>query len=742
MPQLKTIDLSNTSIVSYSGSYGTGSGSISYLADSVPVKAFKSKTTLTSVFLPASVTAICDSAFNGCRELETMPLPSSLVSIGERSFYSCGDLKNINFPTSLTTIGDDAFFRCDSLKHVNLPSSLTFLGNSAFSACEALISVTIPSSVTTMNPCVFANCHKLQTVDFSASVLRVPSSTFYNCFELSTIEFNSPGIEEIENLAFNNCTSLVSITLPATLKVIDNNAFNDCSSLQSIDLSDSITYIGEYSFHNSGLKSIILPEGLTKINERAFKNSALTSVNLPATLTTIARECFYGCTNLDTLYVNNPQPASINQSDSVFAQVDKENCLLFVPGGTCSQYKAAEVWKDFKNIIDPEVTLHLTAAGTLSDSLSSRNIEFIKKLTLTGEIDARDFRIIRDSMPVIESLDISGVNIVYYYGELGTLPSENGHGANRVPPRALLNNKTLCEVKLPESAIAIDSYAFQNCTNLASVSIPGSVTTIGWYVFSGCSSLTTFSIPASVTKIYYNAFENCTALASLYAYPTIPIDLSNQEDVFKNVDTVNCVLHVPESSVDLYSTADKWKSFMNIEDDLPKYNLEASQSSVSFDASETTKQVSITSNVTWTAVSDQSWLTVSPGSGTGDADISLSVTVNTSSENRTAILILSSVETETDTINVTQSGKTTGILPTSYNNTEVIYPNPASEFINISIETMPHSRLTVYNLQGKQVLETALEQKSQIDISHLNSGVYLYRLFTGEDIYSGQIIKQ
>ena len=36
---------------------------------------------------------------------------------------------------------------------------------------------------------------------------------------------------------------------------------------------------------------------------------------------------------------------------SIFEGVDKETCILYVPEGSVELYKAADVWKDFVNIL-------------------------------------------------------------------------------------------------------------------------------------------------------------------------------------------------------------------------------------------------------------------------------------------------------------------------------------------------------------------------------------------------------
>jgi hypothetical protein len=99
---------------------------------------------------------------------------------------------------------------------------------------------------------------------------------------------------------------------------------------------------------------------------------------------------------------------------------------------------------------------------------------------------------------------------------------------------------------IPSSVIYVRSSVFMNCLKLNSITIPASVSTIRSGMLSGCSNLTTIN-----------------------TYRSVPVDLTavtgdESKDVFKGVDTTNCVLHVPIGSKSLYAAAYQWKSFKNI----------------------------------------------------------------------------------------------------------------------------------------------------------------------------------
>jgi len=66
------------------------------------------------------------------------------------------------------------------------------------------------------------------------------------------------------------------------------------------------------------------------------------------------------------------------------------------------------------------------------------------------------------------------------------------------------------------------------------------------------------------------------------------------------------------------------------------------------------KTVDVTANVSWTAVSNQSWLTVAPGSGFGNATVTFTALENTSTTSRVALVTFSATGLSNQTVTITQ----------------------------------------------------------------------------------------
>lgn len=135
-----------------------------------------------------------------------------------------------------------------------------------------------------------------------------------------------------------------------------------------------------------------------------------------------------------------------------------------------------------------EKAIFVKKAGSLISELTLDEANKITHLTLTGKINAIDFKHLRDEFKNLRVLDLSAVDIKNYIGKKGTVDAFQVYNSNSIPAHAF-SKKTdydpkgkpsLEKVILPHSLNAIDKYAFANCPKLeVLVSTRGTAPTLG-----------------------------------------------------------------------------------------------------------------------------------------------------------------------------------------------------------------------------------------------------------------------
>lgn len=196
-------------------------------------------------------------------------------------------------------------------------------------------------------------------------------------------------------------------------------------------------------------------------------------------------------------------------------------------------------------------TINVSTAGTLSTLLTEIEKTTVTNLTITGNIDARDFKYLRDNMSALSILDISMAAILRYEGNQGTYTYQQMvYPENEIPTFAFIVGPPPCE--------------FDYCiSKLSSIKLPSTLNSIGTYAFGYCKQLTQLTLPGSLTKIDRYAFYNCINLTNINALNPIPPTITDNTSFNK----VNATVHVTSNSaLSEYQANTSWNRFTIILD--------------------------------------------------------------------------------------------------------------------------------------------------------------------------------
>jgi len=377
----------------------------------------------------------------------------------------------------------------------------------------------------------------------------------------------------IWNYAFNACTNLTSISMPA-VTTISNNAFQ----------------------YNENLANVSMPL-VTSIGDSAFYNcSGLTSVSMP-NVTSIGNDVFGNCNNLTTFtigeYFDNLSYLFIGSLTTI--NVTSNSTTLFKDTNgfvykKLPNYNASVIFCPRNNTI---TNLTLT---TVTDGSTAYTITEIGRLALCYLVNLTHISmpnvttigiaafqgltsLVTVSMPALTSLgavafngcnQVTSITIGNYFEGISDLFITNEitiHVANtstnlfndnngllykKMPnskarvlfcPRALAIPLTLHTVSNGQTTYTITEIgnsAFAWCSYLTSVSMPA-VTTLGNGAFGG-SSITSVSMPA-VTTLDNGAFGGCSYLTSV----SMPAVTTLGQSAFESCSITSAYMPVVET---------------------------------------------------------------------------------------------------------------------------------------------------------------------------------------------------
>jgi len=520
--------------------------------------------------LGSGITLVDRSTFSYCTSLESVAIKGNVKSIEESAFFGCSSLIDINLSDTLETLGQGAFENCTSLASIQIPDSVTKLVDAAFRGCSELISIALGSKVQSIGTYAFSGCNKLASIYIdniegatgapTGSRWSAPSSCIvywtgnYSVSEDGVLtlkdrtaatgaivipdKVNGITVTAIGEMAFQNNTSLASVTLPSTVteigmsafagctgltcingmgnvRTVGNEAFRQCSSLQSIDISSVTGSIGAHTLREcTSLTSITIPDSVTSLGLSAFYGcSNLTDVTLLEGLGSIDAYCFFGCSSLSSVSI----PESVTSvAESVFTGCSSLTSITINNTGLTSDKNweatnATYLCGNFK--VDNEGYLYaanaseISGAITLPSKIGDREVKKIGYNAFYGKTRLQSVSI-PESVSKIEYGAFQGCT------ELSevTLPS----GLEAINGNLFYECTSLESINIPSGLKTIDANAFYGCIGLKSIVFPDTLTKIGAQAFSGCTGLESISIPGNCTEIEHDAFQNCSGITSIY----------------------------------------------------------------------------------------------------------------------------------------------------------------------------------------------------------------------------------
>lgn len=457
-------------------------------------------------------------------------IDENVTAIADYAFAYCQNLRSITIGTQVETIGDHAFDAVnDALCLVVQDGSPVQLWASAHGVRYASESTSFTYRLEGDKAYITGYTGTLPETVVPAVIDGYPVYAIENLRSpILTHVVVSEGIEVIGDSAFKAyfdyekgyIRTLVSVSLPQSLKIISDDGFWGQENLQEITLG-SVVEIGQSAFGScTMLKQITLPDTLTTIGWRAFESSGLTSLTIPVNVTSLGDSFITDCSALTSLYVAEGNPT-----------YEMEDGLLYdIPAKTL-RYALPDVSGDV----------------VIRDGTVRIGDDVFKEHAIT-------------SVQLPDSLQKIGNCAFQFCKELKEITFPEG--LITIDGLAFAYCTQLENVVLPEGLKSLGDSAFRSCDSLTEITVPEGITFMSG-TFATCYSLRTVNLPSGLTHMMNGVVEGCRSLETLHL-PAKLADISGEwPSKLKTITTAfGSVRYVSEDGI-LYDTQDNSILFVN-----------------------------------------------------------------------------------------------------------------------------------------------------------------------------------
>ena len=213
-------------------------------------------------------------------------------------------------------------------------------------------------------------------------------------------------------------------------------------------------------------------------------------------------------------------------------------------------------WKEDINTHESEArqyyVVNVETPGTLGRLIKAakKNPDKIRNLKVTGQITDKDFYFMRDSMAILEAVNLKEAKVKN--ADCSEFVQHSiSRGDDVIPWRAFYNKASLVYFSFPENITVIGAQAFHNTNLSGSLILPDDVTKIGEYAFAS-TNIGSVSFGNKLEKLYDYAFNQCSSLSSELRLPDSLISIGDY--VFKECN-FNGKLRLPDNlqSIGMYA---------------------------------------------------------------------------------------------------------------------------------------------------------------------------------------------
>lgn len=206
-----------------------------------------------------------------------------------------------------------------SLQSITIPETIEANGEvytinkilkNVFANLQNLQSVTLPETIVEIQDGAFNGCSSLSQINIPNSLVSIGQKAFLGT-NITELSFPS-SISSIGYCAFQDCKSLKTVNFPANAKITEfpSLIFAYCTDLETVSFPDGLSVLGGDCFNGCvKLKNFEINDSLTEIGSNAFKDCELLNISeIPTNVKLIGNYAFQN-TGIETLEINSSELA-------------------------------------------------------------------------------------------------------------------------------------------------------------------------------------------------------------------------------------------------------------------------------------------------------------------------------------------------------------------------------------------------------------------------------------------------
>lgn len=347
--------------------------------------------------------------------------------------------------------------------------------------------------------------------------ISIPSKVEYGGKQFTVTKIGGGAFSDVEsNYSNQDNTSLLSVTLPNTIREIGSGAFARCPNLVYVNIPEACTDIDSYAFEGcTSLKSINIPKNITRFGQYSI---------------------FSGCTSLTEITIEDGSKEALDSRYGYGGGVGAIDAVK-----TC--YYGREIGFSSKNLEDLTLGDSLTSISSGSHFPVFRKIP-LKHLRIPANITSIGYYAF-SQLDSLTDLIIADSSSPLTIGT-GTFGSSESY-YNNSKKRALYIGRDMVPISINSSW---HYESFEETNDFHHIAFGENVTT-------GFDSWKDNFYPK------WN-FSNCQDIEEIYVRKETPFEIPF--NTFCDKTYLKAILYVPEGSKQKYMECEGWKNFFNIQE--------------------------------------------------------------------------------------------------------------------------------------------------------------------------------